>query len=94
MLEPDVVIYTNDISFKPDERSLKQGFFEYIVAEDYRDTLVDLVFFDARKMDEPLTIEKADGSKLYSRTATRYNETDFMWYRLDIKDLLSESRDG
>lgn len=45
-------------------------------------------------MDEPLAIEKANGSKLYSRTATPYNETDFMWYRLDIQELLKESRDG
>ena len=55
---------------------------------------MDLVFLDARKMDEPLAIEKTDGSKLYSRSLTRYNETDFIWYRLDIKELLSESRDG
>ena len=95
MLEPDVVIYTNEISFKPDERAAnKPAFFEYVVAEDYRTTLVDLVFHDARKMDEPLPVEKADSSKLYSRAATPYNETDFMWFRLDIQGLLAESRDG
>lgn len=53
MLEPDVIIYNNEITFRPDAKGTV--FFEYVVAEDYRDTLVDLVFFDAKKMHEPLT---------------------------------------
>ena len=67
MLEPDVIIYTNEITFRPDERNKgKDVFFEYIVAEDYRNTLVDLVFFDARRMNsEPLAGEKKDSSDLY-----------------------------
>ena len=42
LLEPDVVIYTNDITFTPGkEDRLADGrvMFEYVVAEDYRDTI-------------------------------------------------------
>jgi hypothetical protein len=96
MLEPDVIIYTNEITFRPDD-SLKgkDVFYEYIVAEDYRDTLVDLVFFDGRSMREPLTgFTKMESSSLYSPDVTSYNQTDFMWWRLDVSALYKEARDG
>ena len=32
MLEPDVIIYTNDITYKPDNAKNANVFFEYIVA--------------------------------------------------------------
>ena len=58
MLEPDVVIYTNDLTFKPEvTTNQKQVFLEYIVAEDYKNTLVDLVVRDLTRMDEPMEIE-------------------------------------
>jgi hypothetical protein len=65
MLEPDVIIYTNEITFRPDDALKgKDAFFEYTVAEDYHNTLVDLVFFDVRKMDKPLDVLKAADSDL------------------------------
>lgn len=93
MLEPDVIIYTNDISFKPDAK-LSQNYFEYVVAEDYKNTLVDLTVFAVSNVDEPLHFEKLDSSKLYSKSLARFNETDFIWYRLDITEMMKESRDG
>jgi hypothetical protein len=68
-------------------------FLEYIVAEDYKNTLVDLVVRDLTRMDEPMEIESITSSKLFDRNSL-YNETDFMWYRIDITNLLQDSRDG
>lgn len=94
MLEPDVIIYTNDLTFKPEVTiNQKQVFLEYIVAEDYKNTLVDLVVRDLTRMDEPMEIESITSSKLFDRNS-HYNETDFMWYRIDITNLLQDSRDG
>ena len=42
LLEPDVVIYTTEIAFKPgkdDELPDGRVIFEYVVAEDYRETI-------------------------------------------------------
>lgn len=94
MLEPDVVIYTNDISFKPSLPKNANTYFEYIAAVDYENTLVDLVIKDATRMDEPLKIERLEGSKLFHKSLTTYNETDFNWYRIEITDMLKYSRDG
>ena len=49
LLEPDVVIYTNDIDFKPDQQD-EAGHkivFQYVVAVDYEDTLVSIEVKDA-----------------------------------------------
>ena len=44
MMEPDVVTFVNMITFIPDEadREGKTTIFEYVVAEDYENTLVAL----------------------------------------------------
>ena len=49
LLEPDVVVYTNDIDFKPDKeyQSGEKTIFQYIVAVDYEDTLVSIEARDA-----------------------------------------------
>ena len=52
MLEPDVVIYTNDISFVP-EREYQSGsktVFQYVVAVDYQDTLVSIEVGDSTSL--------------------------------------------
>lgn len=92
MLEPDVVIYTNEIKFKPSDS--KNTYFEYIVAEDYRHNLVDLIMFDTRKMNEPHHAEKIESSQLYSKSLTTFNQTDYLWYRIDISGALRDSKDG
>jgi len=89
MLEPDVIIYTNDITFAPDasrENDDNEVYFEYIVASDYEDTLVDIVIRDATRMDDPLYKEVQEGSDLYNPKMTKFEEDDFMWYRFDITE--------
>ena len=97
MLEPDVIIYTNDITFEPHESRQNDDndvFFEYIVATDYEDTLVDIVVRDATRMDDPLYKESMETSQLYNAKTNKYDEDDFMWYRFDITDQYREARDG
>jgi hypothetical protein len=97
MLEPDVTIYTNDITFAPDasrENDDNEVYFEYIVATDYEETLVDIVIRDATRMDDPLYKEAQEGSQLYNPKITKFEQDDFMWYRFDITDQYREARDG
>ena len=35
-----------------------------------------------------------EGSRLFNNRLTNYNETDFIWFRIDITDLVKDSRDG
>ena len=82
MSEPDIIQFENLIVFRPGN-SNKQGrtIFEYVVAADYADTLVDLEAQDA-DTNYPLKVTRAD-EPLLSHDAlymSQYNSTDFIWF--------------
>ena len=52
MLEPDVVVFTNEITYKPHQDI---STFQYAVAADYENTLVDLTFRDSLQVEGHLT---------------------------------------
>ena len=65
----------------------RKTIFEYVVASDYSDTLMDLVAFDSDTMYK-VKVEKADGPIVFDQALTSYNSTDFLWFRIDVSNLL------
>jgi len=61
--------------------------FEYVVASDYSDTLMDLVAFDS-DTKYPVTVGKANGPIVFDQAQKNYNSTDFLWFRIDVSDIL------
>ena len=83
MSEPDIIQFENLIVFRPGQAN-KQGertIFEYVVAVDYADTLVDLEAQDA-DTNYPLKVTRTE-HPLLSHDAlqmSQYNSTDFLWF--------------
>ena len=75
LLEPDVVIYTNDIDFQPDNayESGVRSIFQYIVAIDYADTLVSIEVKDATALHQTVNAVKVDNAIFFDENASRYN---------------------
>ena len=96
LLEPDVVIYTNDIDFKPDEEysSGQKTVFQYVVAADYEDTLVSIEARDATTLQQPISTQRLERAIYFDEKATEYNETDFIWFEVDITEQYKVSKDG
>ena len=91
MSEPDIIHFENTVVFRPgpankqtnnDERSTT--IFEYVVAVDYADTLVDLEAMNA-DTNYPLKVTRAE-HPLNPDTLTHYNATDFLWFRIDVSE--------
>lgn len=96
MLEPDVVIATTEIVFSPGKEDfLPDGrtMLEYVVAEDYQDTITALEAFDNSRASLSLHIERHNSSLSFDKTATSHSEAEFMWYRIDISQLMKQSKD-
>ena len=65
LLEPDVVIYTNDIVFVPgkeDEMDDGRVIFEYAVAEDYREAIALIEATDQTRASAKLKVTSHDRS--------------------------------
>ena len=65
LLEPEVVIYTNEIIFKPGkEDKLPDGriMFEYVVAEDYSETIALIEAQDKLRQSAKLSIQRYNNS--------------------------------
>jgi len=88
LLEPDVVIYTNDIDFKPDQdyMSGQKTIFQYIVAIDYEDTLVSIEVKDATALHQSVSSVRREGAISFDNHSTKYNETDFIWFDIDVTE--------
>jgi len=80
--EPDVILYTNNMSFKPGKLD-KHGdryLFEYAVAADYSDTLIALEAI-TQDTKEKLTVTEVEGPLRSNVLDTvSYNSTDFIWF--------------
>ena len=97
LLEPDVVIYTNEIVFVPGkEDSLPDGrvIFEYALAEDYKDTIALIEAQDPSRQGSKLKIERSDKSVAFKSQDTTHKESEFLWYQIDVTQLLNASKDG
>lgn len=87
-MEPDAIIIRNRIIFQSgsDVQSNGKSMFEYVVASDYIDTLMDVEAIDAStKYSVP--IEIADGPLALEQSFAGYNSTDFIWFRIDISEI-------
>ena len=85
--EPDVVIFSNFIAFKPGTGSWVNGrlIFEYVVAADYEQTLVELSAFDSATKYR-IAVERAAGPLAYSERMQNFNSTDYLWFRVDLTE--------
>ena len=87
--EPDVISFANKIAFTPgaaNKAANGKTIFEYVVAADYADTLVDLDATDPQT-NYNLRISRAEGPlDLNQMVKSRYNETDFLWFQIDISE--------
>ena len=81
MQEPDVVTFVNMITFSPDDadRDGKNTIFEYVVAEDYENTLVALEAINADTKYQ-LNVTKTDSPRYFNEDEIQYNATDFLWF--------------
>jgi len=89
LTEPDVVIFTNHLSFKPGSTNVhnRRTIFEYVVASDYADTLMDLVAFDGDTKYQ-VAVAKAREPMVVDQAYAGYNSTDFLWFRIDVSEIL------
>ena len=95
LLEPDVVIYTNDIDFVPKdlyENGVKTVF-QYVVAVDYEDTIVSINAKDATAAHATVKATRVNRPTHFDQSSTAYNETDFIWYELDVTEQIKASKD-
>ena len=69
------------ITFIPDEadRNGKNTIFEYVVAEDYENTLVALEAINADTKYQ-LNVTKTDSPRYFNEDMVQYNSTDFLWF--------------
>ena len=83
-------MYTNNLVFLPgsaDKRGDKT-IFEYVVAEDYSDTLIALEAI-TQDTKEKLTVTRVDGPlRESSLQQSGYNSIDFMWFQIDITPVI------
>ena len=95
LLEPDVVIYTNDIDFQPkhDYESGVKTIFQYVVAVDYEDTIVSIEVKDATALHQTVKAVRVDEPIFFDKSATHYNVTDFIWFELDVTEQIKASKD-
>ena len=87
LLEPDVVIYTTEIAFKPgkdDELPDGRVIFEYVVAEDYRETIALVEAQDRTRQSAKLPTQRSDKSLKFYQEDTTHSEDEFLWYQIDI----------
>ena len=74
--------------FRPGQAN-KQGrtIFEYVVAVDYADTLVDLEAQDA-DTNYPLTVTRTEHpfNAIDALQMSQYNSTDFLWFQIDVSE--------
>ena len=88
MSEPDIIQFENTILFKPGPANKQNGLtiFEYVVAADYADTLVDLEATNA-DTNYPLKVTRAEHPLLLEALQmTAYNATDFIWFQIDVSE--------
>jgi len=83
MLEPDVVIYTNQITFMVDQDDIKNDekvTFDYIVATDYKETLISV---EAREFS----------SKAFQNTLeiSKHQTEEYFWFAVDVTDGIKRS---
>jgi hypothetical protein len=95
LLEPDVVIYTNDIDFAPKDlyKNGVKTVFQYVVAVDYEDTLVSIGAKDATAAHATIKATRVERPTHFDQSLTAYNETDFIWYELDVTEQIKASKD-
>ena len=92
MSEPDVIQFENTIVFRPGAANKinDKTIFEYVVAADYADTLVDLEATNA-DTNYPLKVSRAEYPLLPDALqASQYNATDFLWFRIDVSENFHE----
>ena len=88
MSEPDIIKFENEIVFRPGpaNRQNDKTIFEYVVAIDYADTLVDLEATDAAT-NYPLKVSRAEYPLMSeSLQNSQYNSTDFIWFQIDVSE--------
>ena len=86
MLEPDVVIYTNQITFMVDQDDIKNDgkvTFDYIVATDYKETLISV---EAREFS----------SKAFQNTLeiSKHQTEEYFWFEVDVTEGIARSSDN
>jgi len=89
-MEPDVTVFTNEISYRPKEN---QSTFQYAVAADYENTLVELLVRDQIKFDGYLIARRVETPD-YVADVYAKNLTDYLWFEVDISEAAATSRDG
>ena len=63
-----------------------------MVAVDYADTLIDMDAM-ARDSKDPLTVTPVQApSGLYTEELKSYNETDFLWFQIELSDKMINSQ--
>ena len=95
LLEPDVVIYTNDIDFTP-KKAYENGVktvFQYVVAVDYENTIVSIDAKDSTAAHQTIKAVRVDAPAFFDESSTPYNQTDFIWFELDVTEQLKASKD-
>lgn len=88
MSEPDIIQFENTIVFKPGAANKinDKTIFEYVVAADYADTLVDLEATNA-DTNYPLKVSRAEQPLVFDALqASGYNSTDFLWFHIDVSE--------
>ena len=76
-----------------DYKSGSRTVFQYVVAVDYQDTLVSIQVKDATSLQNILTAVRADHALAFDQSATRYAESDFLWYEIDVTEQHKASKD-
>ena len=89
LTEPDLVLFTNQLVWKPSARNVhgRKTIFEYVVASDYQDTLMDIEAFDGNT-NYPLEVIQVDQPLSFDPHASGYNSTEFIWFQIDVTDAL------
>ena len=84
-----MIIYTNQIVFQPSSRNVhgKKTIFEYVVASDYEDTLMDVVAYDGNT-NYKIDVHQVDEPLSFDQNASGYNSTEFIWFQIDVTDAL------
>jgi len=88
MSEPDIIQFENLIVFRPGQANKQNGstIFEYVVAVDYADTLVDLEATNA-DTNYPLKVTRASHPLSFDALQmSQYNSTDFLWFQIDVSE--------
>lgn len=87
MLEPDVVIFKSEITYRLPKgvNPANRVYFDHVIPIDYEDYVTDVLARDLTKTN--LNIKQTHGPSFeVPELADQKNQTDYLWYRIDITD--------